>query len=205
MTSSPWRSPLRCLGGIRPTGALLGWLLSAALIGIGSILRTPRRPPRTQELILAALAIDLLGLTMSAPPILPNCCWRVVTGSASAASSRASPWWSPDSPTCASAAWRSHLPAATAGGLPLRRTGCQFTPARMAPIFAIGAASRPLSRAHRFRPAESVDYLRGGDNASPRVARASANRRVQVGRRARQAVRQHYGTFPRTARHDDQL
>ncbi|MDO5671138.1 MAG: MFS transporter [Corynebacterium sp.] len=67
------------------TGAPLGWLLSAALIGIGlgSLFLAPladRYGRRT--IILAALAIDLLGLTMSAlaDSFTELLLWRVVTG-----------------------------------------------------------------------------------------------------------------------------
>lgn len=67
------------------TGAPLGWLLSAALIGIGlgSLFLAPladRYGRRT--LILVALAIDLLGLTMSAlaDSFTELLIWRVITG-----------------------------------------------------------------------------------------------------------------------------
>lgn len=67
------------------TGAPLGWLLSAALIGIGlgSLFLAPLADRYGRKtLILAALAIDLLGLTMSAlaDSFTELLLWRVVTG-----------------------------------------------------------------------------------------------------------------------------
>ncbi|MDO5512520.1 MFS transporter [Corynebacterium sp.] len=67
------------------TGAPLGWLLSAALIGIGlgSLFLAPLADRYGRKtLILAALAIDLLGLTMSAlaDTFTELLVWRVVTG-----------------------------------------------------------------------------------------------------------------------------
>lgn len=67
------------------TGASLGWLLSAALIGIGlgSLFLAPLADRYGRKtLILAALAIDMLGLTMSAlaDSFTELLLWRLVTG-----------------------------------------------------------------------------------------------------------------------------
>ena len=67
------------------SGAQLGWLLSAALIGIGigSLLLAPLADRHgRKKLILAALAIDLVGLTMTAlsDSYAELLAWRVVTG-----------------------------------------------------------------------------------------------------------------------------
>ncbi|GAB3700304.1 MFS transporter [Corynebacterium nasicanis] len=66
-------------------GAPLGWLLSAALIGIGlgSLFLAPLADRYGRKtLILAALAIDLLGLSMSAvaDSFTELLLWRVITG-----------------------------------------------------------------------------------------------------------------------------
>ncbi|MDO5669978.1 MAG: MFS transporter [Corynebacterium sp.] len=152
------------------SGAPLGWLLSAALIGIGlgSLFLAPladRYGRRT--LILAALAIDLLGLTMSAfaDSFTELLIWRVVTGIGVGGIL-----------ACVTVVvseftnlrFRGLAISIYSAGYGLGASLCGVLAAQLIPehgwrsIFAIGAALTAASLVLTFFTLpESVDYLRG--------------------------------------------
>lgn len=161
------------------TGAPLGWLLSAALIGIGlgSLFLAPLADRYGRKtLILAALAIDLLGLTMSAlaDSFAELLLWRVVTGIGVGGIL-----------ACVTVVvsefsnlrFRGLAISIYSAGYGLGASLCgvlaaQFTPAYgWRSIFAIGAALTAASLVlTAFALPESVDYLRGrGEHAKVRA------------------------------------
>ena len=161
------------------TGAPLGWLLSAALIGIGlgSLFLAPLADRYGRKtLILAALAIDLLGLTMSAlaDSFTELLLWRVVTGIGVGGIL-----------ACVTVVvsefsnlrFRGLAISIYSAGYGLGASLCgvlaaQFTPAYgWRSIFAIGAALTAASLVlTAFALPESVDYLRGrGEHAKVRA------------------------------------
>ena len=162
------------------TGAPLGWLLSAALIGIGlgSLFLAPLADRYGRKtLILAALAIDLLGLTMSAlaDSFTELLLWRVVTGIGVGGIL-----------ACVTVVvsefsnlrFRGLAISIYSAGYGLGASLCgvlaaQFTPAYgWRSIFALGAALTAASLVlTAFALPESVDYLRGrGEHAKVREA-----------------------------------
>ncbi|SMG06230.1 benzoate transport [Corynebacterium pollutisoli] len=161
------------------TGAPLGWLLSAALIGIGlgSLFLAPLADRYGRKtLILAALAIDLLGLTMSAlaDSFTELLLWRVVTGIGVGGIL-----------ACVTVVvsefsnlrFRGLAISIYSAGYGLGASLCGVLAAQFIPvygwrsIFAIGAALTAASLAlTAFALPESVDYLRGrGEHAKVRA------------------------------------
>ena len=161
------------------TGAPLGWLLSAALIGIGlgSLFLAPLADRYGRKtLILAALAIDLLGLTMSAlaDSFTELLLWRVVTGIGVGGIL-----------ACVTVVvsefsnlrFRGLAISIYSAGYGLGASLCGVLAAQFIPvygwrsIFVVGAALTAASLVlTAFALPESVDYLRGrGEQAKVRV------------------------------------